>query len=64
MVFRKILVIFLLAFCNNLFSQLSPNLDAYGKQLYSTGSQQSIATNFSITAGGTETGQIGLYVQI
>ena len=47
-----------------MFSQLSPNLDAYGKQLYSTGSQQSIATNFSITPGGAETGQIGLYVQI
>ena len=64
MIIRNFLVIFLLAFCNNLFSQLSPNLDAYGKQLYSTGSQQSIATNFSITPGGAETGQIGLYVQI
>ncbi|MDC0382592.1 hypothetical protein OAM57_00885, partial [Flavobacteriaceae bacterium] len=64
MIIRNFLVIFLLAFCNNLFSQLSPNLDAYGKQLYSTGVQIPIATSFSITPGGTETGQLGLYVQI
>ena len=65
MIIRKFLVVFLFIFSNNLLSQLSPpTLNAQGEQLYSTGVQIPIATSFSITPGGIETGQIGLYVQI
>ena len=47
-----------------MISQLFPTLSANGNQLYCPGTQIPVATSFSITAGGTETGQIELYVQI
>ena len=60
---KKIILFFLIS-SNFLMSQLSPTVSADGIQLYCPGTKLPIATSFSITAGGTETGQIGLYVQI
>ena len=63
MKFKKFLVLFLLINCSFIFSQ-SPIVSADGKQLYCPGTKLHVATSFSITPGGTETGQRGLYIQI
>ena len=63
MKFKKFLILFLLINCSFIFSQ-SPIVSADGKQLYCPGTKLHVATSFSITAGGTETGQPGLYIQI
>ena len=63
MKFKKFLVLFLLINCSFIFSQ-SPIVSTDGKQLYCPGTKLHVATSFSITPGGTETGQRGLYIQI
>ena len=63
MKFKKFLVLFLLINCSFIFSQ-SPIVSAYWIQLYCSGTKLHVATSFSITPGGTETGQKRLYVQI
>ena len=63
MKFKKFLILFLLINCSFIFSQ-SPIVSADGKQLYCPGTKLHVATSFSITPGGTETGQRGLYIQI
>ena len=63
MKFKKFLILFLLINCSFIFSQ-SPIVSADGKQLYCPGTKLHVATSFSITAGGTETGQPAIYIQI
>ena len=63
MKFKKFLILFLFFNCSFIYSQ-SPIVSADGMQVYCPGTQLHIATSFSTTAAGTETGQKALYVQI
>mgnify|MGYP000636627577 CR=1 FL=1 len=63
MKFKKFLILFLFFNCSFIYSQ-SPIVSADGMQVYCPGTQLHIATSFSTTAAGTETGQRALYVQI
>ena len=63
MKFKKFLILFLFFNCSFIYSQ-SPIVSADGMQVYCPGTQLHIATSFSTTAAGTETGQKGLYIQI
>ena len=63
MKFREFLILFLIINSSLIYSQ-SPIVSADGIQLYCPGTKLHIATSFSITPGGTETGQKGLYVQL
>ena len=49
--------------CSFIYSQ-SPIVSADGIQLYCPGTKLHVATSFSITPAGSETGQKGLYIQI
>ncbi|MDB4093890.1 lectin, partial [Flavobacteriaceae bacterium] len=63
MKFRQFLILFLIINSSLIYSQ-APVVSADGIQLYCPGTKLHVATSFSITPGGIETGQKGLYVQI
>jgi gliding motility-associated-like protein len=63
MKFKKFLILFLFLNYSFIFSQ-APIVSADGIQLYCPGTKLHVATSFSITPAASETGQIGLYIQI
>jgi gliding motility-associated-like protein len=67
MKFEKIIPYICCLFFQLLISNTStdpPTLNATGNQIYNPQTEINIATNFSITAGGSETGQLAVYFQI